>query len=164
MVALPQPINIADIPDDEFECITPGVYDAMITESEMKATKAGDGAYLELKVQIDGGRILFERLNLQNKNEKAVEIAYKTLKKICEAIGKTSIKDSAELHNKRFKVAVEVEKGKPYTKDGETKEGRDQNVIKKWLPVTADTKKEAGVTAASSGAPASNAALPPWKR
>lgn len=161
MVALPQTFNRADVPEDDFEPLQPGIYEAMITESEMKATNDGMGAYLQLKIQVDGGRVLFERLNLQNKNEKAVEIAYRTLGKICDAIGKTSIKDSNELHNKRFKVEVEVEKGKPYTKDGEQKEGRDQNRIKKYLPYN-----EAGGEAASANPSASPAQgnTPPWKK
>lgn len=161
MVALPSTFNTADVPEDSFEPVQPGQYEAMITESEMKATKDGMGAYLQLKIELDGGRILFERLNLQNKNDKAVEIAYRTLGKICEAIGKTSIKDSNELHNKRFIAVVEIEKGKPYIKDGEEKPGRDQNVIKKYLPYggTTTNKEAAGGSASSSAA-----ASPPWKR
>lgn len=160
MVALPQSFNTADVGDDEFEVVQPGEYEAMIIESEMKATKSGDGAYVQLKVQLKNGRILFERLNIQNKNEKAVEIAYRTLKKICEAVGKTSIKDTTELHNKKMLVVVEVEKGKPYEKDGQMKDGRDQNTIKAYKQVGAEAGNAS--TAAASTPAAGNA--PPWKR
>ena len=161
MVQLPQRFNVADVPEDEYEVIPPGNYVAMITESDMKPTKDGEGAYVELKIQLDGGRVLFERLNIQNKNEKAVEIAYKTLAKICNACNKTSIQKTEELHNIRFKVDVEVEKGKPYFKDGVQKDGNDQNRIKKYYSIN-----EASAAPASGKAPASadDAALPPWKR
>lgn len=166
MVALPHSFNTADVPEDSFDPIPPGTYEAMITESEMKATKDGLGAYLQLKIVLGKGqyegRVLFERLNIQNKNETAVDIAYRTLKKICEAIGKTSIKDSSELHNKRFRVEIEVEQGKPYVKDGEQKEGRDQNRIKKYLSYNEDGG--AAASAASSSSPASSSNAPPWKR
>lgn len=164
MVALPQSFNTADVGDDEFEVIQPGEYEAMIIESEMKATKNGDGAYVQMKIQLKNGRILFERLNIQNKNEQAVEIAYKTLKKICEACGKTSIKDTTELHNKRMLVVVEVEKGKPYEKDGVMKEGRDQNRIKTYKPFNNNNVgAEAGnASTAAASTPATN--TPPWKR
>lgn len=159
MVMLPNTFNRADVPDDDFDPIPAGVYEAVINESEMKATKDELGAYLQLKIVIQGpqhnGRVLFERLNLQNKNEKAVEIAYRTLGKICDAIGKTTIKDSAELHGKPFKIEVDIEKGKPYSKDGVEKEGRDQNRIKKYLPRT---------EAASSGPSPSADNTPPWKK
>ena len=165
MVALPQSFNTADVGDDDFEPIQPGEYEAMIIESEMKATKDGNGAYVQLKIQLKNGRILFERLNIQNKNEQAVEIAYRTLKKICEAVGKTSIKDTTELHNKKMIVVLEIEKGKPYEKDGVTKEGRDQNRIKAYKGMSNNqVGAEAGnaSTAAASTPAAGNA--PPWKR
>lgn len=163
MVTLPQTFNTADVPEDEFELIQPGTYDAMITDSEMKATNNKEGAYIQLKVELTNGRILFERLNIQNKNEKAVDIAYRTLGKICEAIGKTSIKDTTELHNKRFQVVVAVEAGKPYMKDGEQKEGRDQNVIKKYLPI-GNKEAAGGAVSASAAASPPVGNTPPWKR
>jgi hypothetical protein len=161
MVALPQSFNTADVEDGDFEPVQPGEYEAMILESEMKATKDGNGAYVQLKIQLKNGRILFERLNIQNKNEQAVEIAYRTLKKICEACGKTSIKDTTELHNKRMLVVLEIEKGKPYEKDGVTKEGRDQNRIKAYKSINGGVAESASGNAAPS-TPAAN--TPPWKR
>lgn len=162
MVALPNSFNTADVGEDEYEVVQPGEYEAMIIESEMKATKDETGAYVQLKIQLKNGRILFERLNIQNKNEKAVEIAYRTLKKICEAVGKTSIKDTTELHNKRMTVVVAVEKGKPYMKDGVEKEGRDQNTIKAYKQLnTGGAAEPASGNAASSPASAN---VPPWKR
>lgn len=160
MVMLPNSFNTADVGDDEYEVIQPGEYEAMIIESEMKATKDGAGAYVQLKIQLKNGRILFERLNIQNKNEKAVEIAYRMLKKICEAVGKTSIKDTTELHNKRMLVVVEVEKGQPYEKDGVMKEGRDQNRIKAYKPLGGAAEPASGNAASSPAA----ANVPPWKR
>lgn len=139
MVALPRQFNTADVPDDEFQPIPAGVYTGVITESEMKATNDGTGAYIQLKIELENGRVLFERLNIQNKNETAMKIAYQTLAKICEACGKSTISDTNELHNKRMKLQIEIEKGKPYMKDGEEKPGRDQNVIKKWMPYAQET-------------------------
>ena len=60
-----------------------GDYKAVITESEVKETKAGDGQYLNLRIEIiEGeyqGRIIFVILNLWNPNPKAVEIANREL-------------------------------------------------------------------------------------
>ena len=62
-----------------FEPLPPGDYNAIITDSQMKITKAGTGEYLELTMQvIDGahsGRRLWERLNVVNANKTAEEIA-----------------------------------------------------------------------------------------
>lgn len=160
MAVLPARFNVADVPESEFELIPPGVYKAMITESEMKATKDGQGAFLELKIQLEDGRSLKERLNIQNKNETAVTIAYQTLAKICKACNKTSIADTNELHNIRFMIEVAVEKGKPYKdKEGVEKQGYDQNTIKKYMSVN---DAVAPTQSAASDAPAP--ADPPWKR
>lgn len=160
MVALPQRFNVADVPESEFELIPPGTYKAMIVESEMKATKDGQGAYLEMKIQLEDGKSIKERLNIQNKNETAVTIAYQTLAKICKACNKTSVQNTDELHNIRFMIEVAVEKGKPYKdKDGVEKQGYDQNTIKKYMSMN---DAVAPTQSAASDAPAS--ADPPWKR
>jgi len=111
----------------DFEPIPVGEYRAMITSSEMKDTAAGRGdKRLELRFEIvDGkhrGRLLFENLNLirVGKTEKdniTTKIAQQRLKMICEAVGKTHVKDSAELHNKPMLINVVIEAGNGNYKD-----------------------------------------------
>jgi hypothetical protein len=145
-------------PNDSFDPIPNGDYLCIITASEMKPTKAGDGAYLELELQvIEGpyqGRKLWDRLNLNNANETAVKIAKGTLSAICRAVGVLQPKDSCELHDLPLLVKVACKK----------RDDTDEltNVIKSYK------KRDAVVTApASSPAPAkaaSNPSTPPWKR
>lgn len=95
---------------NSFEAIPQGVYNAIITESEWKQTNSGDGRYLQMKFQIiDGeykGRVLFARLNLENPNAKAVEIARSQLSSICRAVGVMKPNDSCELHNLPLGISV----------------------------------------------------------
>ncbi|MCA9028408.1 MAG: DUF669 domain-containing protein, partial [Planctomycetaceae bacterium] len=90
-------------PNDSFDPIPNGDYLCIITTSEMKPTKAGDGAYLELELQVlEGpyqGRKLWDRLNLNNANETTVKIARGTLSAICRAVGVLQPTDSCELHD-----------------------------------------------------------------
>lgn len=101
-------------PNVPFEPVPAGDYKCVIVESEMKPTKAEDGKYLELKLQIVDGefanRNLWDRLNLVNENEKAVEIAKRTLSAVCRAVGKMTPRQSEELHNVPMLVKVGVEK------------------------------------------------------
>lgn len=87
-----------------------GEYDVVITESKWENTKKGDGKFLTLKMQILNGaqqnRVLFDRLNLQNPNATAVQIAKGTLSSICRAVNVMTPKDSAELHNRPLRVTV----------------------------------------------------------
>lgn len=87
-------------------------YDVMFDESEMKPTKAGDGAYLQLRANIITGqyanRKLWVRLNLQNANQQAVDIAYADLSAICHAVGVMHLQDSQQLHGIPLKVKVKL--------------------------------------------------------
>lgn len=101
-------------PNSGFEVLPAGWYNAMIDESEMKPTKDGSGAYLNLRYSIMGGRHngqkVFQRLNLRNANPTAQEIAYKQLSAICHAIGLMQVQDSTQLHGQPLKIKLKVRK------------------------------------------------------
>ena len=123
--------NAAEVePNVGFEIVPPGDYEACIVASEMKSTKSGDGQYLNLEIQIISGpmqnRKLFEKLNLVNKNDVAVTIAKGTLSAICRAVNVLTPNDSADLHNKPFRIAVGAKKREDT--------GEMQNNIKSFKP------------------------------
>jgi len=99
-------------PGQSFEPIPAGWYNMMIVESEMKPTRDGNGAYLQLTLKVvDGqhaGHQVFDRLNLQNQNPVAAEIAYKRLSAYCHATGVIQVQDSQQLHGIPFKARVSV--------------------------------------------------------
>ena len=99
-------------PNTAFEPLPAGWYKAVITESEEKPTKAQTGSYLQMTLEIiDGehkGKKVFERLNLNNPNATAVDIAKRTLSAICHSTGVLTPRDSADLHDKPIMVKVAV--------------------------------------------------------
>lgn len=101
-------------PSTGFDPIPEGKYTAIITESEEKQTRKGDGSYLSLKFQIVEGkyqnRTLYTNLNLDNPNETAVKIARADLSAICRAVGVLQPQESAELHNKPMVITVKCKK------------------------------------------------------
>ncbi len=101
-------------PNVAFEAIAPGEYEAVIVASEMKTTKNGSGAYLELQLKIINGkyqnRTIYDRLNLHNQNAQTVQIAQGTLSAICRAVGVLTPADSSELHMKPLRITVAVKK------------------------------------------------------
>lgn len=107
--------------ESTFEPIPPGEYPMHVTASTMEATKDGRGRFLKLEMEIiDGpqaGRKLTDRLNLENPNAQAVEIAQRTLRAIVFAAGLSICTDSEQLHMRRMLVKVNVEerKDKPGT-------------------------------------------------
>ena len=116
-------------PNQAFEAIPAGDYPAVIVDSKMKPTKDGNGQYLELQLQILNGpfqnRKLFDRLNLVNASDKAVQIAKGTLSAICRAVNVLTPNDSAELHNKPLTVKVKV---------GKDNNGNPNNEVKGYEP------------------------------
>ena len=172
MVALPQTYKTSDLPDTggNVVLIPQGDYQAVIVKSELTPTKDNTGQFLALTVVITQGQFanteFIERLNIINQNAQAVEIAYKTLARISEAVGMTQTpSDSTQLHNKPFIVTVETEAGKPYTKDGVERMGKDKSIIKKYkaLP-NVGTVAPFGQPAAIAQASAGGVSTPPWAK
>jgi hypothetical protein len=101
-------------PTTEFDPIPAGKYLAVVTASEMKATKTGKGSFLELQFQIVEGehanRQVWARLNLDNPNPTAVQIARGQLSALCRAVGVLTPKDSCELHNLPLVIDVRCKK------------------------------------------------------
>jgi hypothetical protein len=150
-------------PTGKFTPIPMDDYLAIITDSEMKDTKKGDGKYLLLTYEvIEGefkGRKIFETLNLINSNQTAVEIAQRALSAVCRATGVLHPKDSSELHGNPLVISVGIRAGS---------NGFDEkNVIKGYSRV--DGKELKDVTDASApvkGAPVigGDKKLKPWER
>ena len=138
-------------PSADFEPIPAGKYLAVITESEMKPTKAGTGHFLQLTFQIIEGdyknRLLWARLNLDNPNATAVQIARAELSAICRAVGIMTPNDSIELHNLPLIIHVKCKR--------RDDTGEITNEIKGY------SKKDTPPSAPAAATPNST---PPWKK
>lgn len=103
-------------PEFGMDIIPPDWYNAMIDESEMKPTKDGTGAYLQLRFSIVDGafvnRKVFMNLNLRNSSPVAQEIAYKQLSAIAHAVGVMQVQDSSQLHGIPMRIKVKIRKDK----------------------------------------------------
>ena len=140
-------------PNSGFDPVPAAKYPAVITESEMKANKAGTGQYLQFTFQIiEGeyrGRMLWARLNLDNPNATAVQIARADLSAICRAVGVLAPNDSVELHNLPLVIDVRCKK--------RADTGEITNEIKAFA------KKDGPPPPPAGPAPSTNS-TPPWKR
>ena len=151
-------------PSTAYEPLPAGEYPVIIVDSNMENTKTGTGQFLKLQIQVIEGEhanaMLFDRLNLVNSNQQAVDIAKRTLSAICHAVGVLQVQDSQQLHNKPMLVKVTVRQG-----DGQYGPSND---IKAYKPI-ASAKPAAPAMArpqpAANAAPAPAAAptgAPPW--
>lgn len=144
-------------PQESFEPIPAGTYIAVIEESEVKTTKAGNGQYLKLRWKIlDGqykGRVLFGNLNVSNTNAEAERIGQRQLSALCHAVGVLQLQDTQQLHAKPVKIKVKI-------RTDETGKYGDQNEITAYE--SAGATAAFAVPAAAPSAPAAPAA--PWAR
>ena len=148
-------------PNKPLDVLPPGKYKVVISESESKDTKSGNGSYLSLTLTvIDGehlGRKLFDRLNLNNPNPTTVEIAKKTLSAICRATGVLTPQHSSDLHDIPLIAVVKVQPPKG--------EYDAKNEVKGYESCIGGTSP---VTVPSGGAktspPAPDKAAPPWAK
>ncbi len=165
-------------PAAPFELLPPGRYSVQIVQSEMRATRAGNGQYLWLEMDvIEGphqGRKIWDQLNLVNPNQQTVEIAQRTLSAICHAVGQMQVTDSEQLHFRPMQVTLAVE---PDSRDKQKpiEEQRKQNKVKGYVggggvgaprPATPPAAPPARpATAAAPARPAAPASTtPPWRR
>ena len=99
-------------PQAAFDPLPAGWYPMQIVESELKPTSNGEGQYLQLKLQVINGdhanRVVYERLNIVNKNSTAQEIAYRNLSAICHSTGVIQVEDSQQLHGIPMEVKLGV--------------------------------------------------------
>lgn len=148
--------NAASIaPASNFEALPAGNYQAVISNSAIKATRSGMGSYLELAFDIiEGeykGRKLWARLNLENPSAKAVEVAKSELSAICHAVGVLELRASEELHNLPLTVSVRC--------IGNLETGTLYNEIKGYAKARSFPQKAQSMP--SPGTPSSAA---PWRR
>lgn len=149
-------------PREDFSPIPTGEYPAVIIDSDLKPTKSNNGHYLELTCEVSAGefkgRRVWARLNLDNPNPKAVEIAQRELSAICHAVGRMVVEDSAQLHNRPLVIRVE------YVEAGGNRNSAT-NEIKAWKAPEAGAVVQAPQQRAAAPVGAGTAAAgtaPPW--
>lgn len=102
-------------PTTAFDPLPPGWYAMQIVNSEIRQAKNSDGQYVWLELEVLEqhhpdlkGRRAWERLNLWNSNQQAVEISQRTLSAICRATGEMQVADTEQLHHKPLAVKLKV--------------------------------------------------------
>jgi len=139
-------------PTTAYEALPAGKYLVAITASEMKATKKGDGSYLQLEYTVlEGdckGRKVWDRLCINHPNSLTQRIAQGNLSAICRAVGVMTPHDSVDLHNIPLVIQVKCKKRQDT--------GEISNDVKGYEP-------KASTAGQPQQAPTTDS-TPPWKR
>lgn len=139
--------------------IPKGDYDVIFDSCEIKPTSSGNGGFIECRYKVMAGEhkdaLLFDRLNLWNPNEQAVNIARAQLSALCHVTGVFVLSDGAntmnqQMKNKPFKVHVDVSLNDKKEAVG--------NAVKRIMNADGSLPGRA-TPAAPASAPAANAAF-----
>ena len=143
--------NAAEIDTTSRDAIPSGTYEAVITDSEMKATKNGLGMGINLTFEIisDGpakGRKVFVWINYEHPKVEAQRIGREELASLCKAVGVANLTDTNQLHNLPLLVTVGLDKN-----------DSTRNVIKKYaakaVSASSATQQTQHPAAATGAAP-----------
>ena len=144
--------NAAEVDTTSRDAIPSGTYEAVVTDSETRATKNGNGMGINLTFEIlsEGpakGRKVFAWINYENASAKAQQIGREELASLCKAVGVVELDDTVQLHNLPLLITVGLDRNDP-----------TRNVVKKY----AATATQQTPAAQTSSATASG--TPPWRR
>lgn len=111
-----------------FSPLPVGDYVCAIKSTAVKPTRAGDGQYIKLEMEVAQGdytgRKVFTQITFQHPNEMTVEIGLKNLNKLCECAGLQNISDSDQLVGSICAVNLTIRKDQ---------NGNDQNEVKYYM-------------------------------
>lgn len=144
--------NAAEVQPSSFEAIPTGTYEAVISNSESRPMKSGNGMGFNLEFEIISGeckgRKVFAWITFEHRTSPdAQRIGREQLSAICRAVGVTQLNDTAQLHNLPLLIVVALDKNDP-----------TRNTIKGFKAV-----KSVGAGAAAPQAAPQNQGAP-WAR
>ena len=162
MAFLNEEFNVNELPqgNGNFEPLPAGWYTATISQSELKATKAGNGQYIKIRYDIIGpthqGRVVFGNLNIKNPNVKAEEIGRQQLGEIMRAIGLAKVVDTDNLIGKQIGIKLSIKDDPKYGSGNE---------VKGFKSVSGSTVPAIGaIPAKAAAATAPTRVAPPWTK
>lgn len=164
MAFLNEEFNVNELPqgNGNFEPLPAGWYTATISQSELKATKAGNGQYIKLRYDITGpthqGRVVFGNLNIKNANPKAEEIGRADLGEIMRAIGLAKVTDTDQLIGGQIGIKLSIKDDAQYGASNEVKGFKSLS----GSAAPAAAAMPANAATAAQAAPAK--AAPPWAK
>lgn len=127
--------------------VPPGIYTGIVVKSTQKHTKDRTGIYVEVEIDVKFpeefvGRKVWDRFNIQNASQKAAQIGREGIADLGKACGIPVLSDDEQLIGHQVMMEIMIEPAKKYTdKDGNEREGKAQNRIKKFWPMGTNIKQ-----------------------
>lgn len=150
--------NAAEVQPASFDALPAGTYEAVVSNSESRPMKSGNGMGFNFEFEILSGnfkgRKVFVWITFEHRtSQQAQQIGREQLSALCRAVGVTQLNDTNQLHNLPLMIVLGIDKNDP-----------TRNVVKAYKPkdgVAASAPASAAATPAGGTAAAGAA---PWAR
>jgi len=140
------------VAEDTYAPLAEGWYTAIISNVELKDTKAGTGKYLSVRYDITGptsqGRVVFANITVVNPSEKAERIGREQIGKIMSILKLKEAGNSDVFVGHAIGIKLSIRR---------SEEWGDRNEVREYKPADFGEFK-------ATPSPADNQSAPPWKR
>jgi len=107
--------NAAEVEPSAFEAIPAGTYEAVVSNSESKPMKSGNGMGFNFEFEIVSGEFkgkkVFAWITFEHRTSPdAQRIGREQLSALCRAVGVSQLNDTVQLHNLPLMITVAIDR------------------------------------------------------
>jgi len=150
--------NAAEVQPTSFDALPPGSYEAVVSNSESRPMKSGNGMGFNFEFEIISGnfkgRKVFAWITFEHRTSpQAQQIGREQLSALCRAVGVTQLNDTVQLHNLPLMITLGIDKNDP-----------TRNVVKAYKPKDGAAAPAPASAAATPAGGTAAAGAAPWAR
>lgn len=150
--------NAAEVQPTSFDALPPGSYEAVVSNSESRPMKSGNGMGFNFEFEIISGnfkgRKVFVWITFEHRTSpQAQQIGREQLSALCRAVGVTQLNDTVQLHNLPLMITLGIDKNDP-----------TRNVVKAYKAKGGTSGAATPTTSVQQQAGAAAGGTAPWAR
>lgn len=150
--------NAAEVQPTSFDALPPGSYEAVVSNSESRPMKSGNGMGFNFEFEIISGnfkgRKVFVWITFEHRTSpQAQQIGREQLSALCRAVGVTQLNDTVQLHNLPLMITLGIDKNDP-----------TRNVVKAYKAKGGASGAATPTTSVQQQAGAAAGGTAPWAR
>ena len=150
--------NAAEVQPTSFDALPPGSYEAVVSNSESRPMKSGNGMGFNFEFEIISGnfkgRKVFVWITFEHRTSpQAQQIGREQLSALCRAVGVTQLNDTVQLHNLPLMITLGIDKNDP-----------TRNVVKAYKAKGGASDAATPTTSVQQQAGAAAGGTAPWAR
>jgi len=150
--------NAAEVQPTSFDALPAGTYEAVVSNSESRPMKSGNGMGFNFEFEILSGnckgRKVFSWITFEHRSSpQAQQIGREQLSALCHAVGVTQLNDTVQLHNLPLLIVLGIDKNDP-----------TRNIVKTYKAKNGTGAAVSTANAPQQGSGTAAVGAAPWAR